>query len=150
MNQSYADIYPLFFRFYSHISHYKVLSRSQLLFITKTGYYGCNYEVGNEKEKRGSVTTIHAEFLLSQYRYRVYLLLIHRISLYSLIPTAQKLIACPGHFICPVTFNFSFSSVQFRHSFLFDSLQPHESQHARLPCPSPTPGVHSDSRPWSQ
>ena len=30
------------------------------------------------------------------------------------------------------------------------SLQPHESQHARPPCPSPTPGVHSDSRPSSQ
>ena len=27
-----------------------------------------------------------------------------------------------------------------------DSLQPHESQHTRPPCPSPTPGVHSDSR----
>ena len=31
-----------------------------------------------------------------------------------------------------------------------DSLQPHESQHARPPCPSPTPGVHSDSCPSSQ
>ena len=30
------------------------------------------------------------------------------------------------------------------------SLQPHESQHARPPCPSPTPGVHSDSHPSSQ
>ena len=30
-----------------------------------------------------------------------------------------------------------------------DSLQPHESQQARPPCPSPTPGVHSDSRPSS-
>ena len=30
-----------------------------------------------------------------------------------------------------------------------DSLQPHELQHARPPCPSPTPGVHSDSRPLS-
>ena len=30
-----------------------------------------------------------------------------------------------------------------------DSLWPHESQHARPPCPSPTPGVHSDSRPSS-
>ena len=29
-----------------------------------------------------------------------------------------------------------------------DSLQPHESQHARPPCPSPTPGVHSDSHPY--
>ena len=31
-----------------------------------------------------------------------------------------------------------------------DSLQPHESQHARPPCPSPIPGVHPDSRPSSQ
>ena len=31
-----------------------------------------------------------------------------------------------------------------------DSLRPHESQHARPPCPSPTPAVHSDSRPSSQ
>ena len=41
-------------------------------------------------------------------------------------------------------------SVQFSHSVVSDSLQPHESQHARPPCPSPTPGVHSDSRPSSQ
>ena len=30
-----------------------------------------------------------------------------------------------------------------------ESLQPHESQHARPPCPSPTPGVHSDSHPYT-
>ena len=39
---------------------------------------------------------------------------------------------------------------QFSHSVVSDSLQPHESQHARPPCPSPTPGVHSDSCPSSQ
>ena len=42
------------------------------------------------------------------------------------------------------------SSVQFSCSVVSDSLQPHESQHARPPCPSPTPGVHSDSHPSSQ
>ena len=42
------------------------------------------------------------------------------------------------------------SSVQFSHSVVSDSLRLHELQHARPPCPSPTPGVHSDSRPWSQ
>ena len=42
------------------------------------------------------------------------------------------------------------SSVQFSHSVMSDSLQPHESQHARPPCPSPTPRVHSDSHPLSQ
>ena len=42
------------------------------------------------------------------------------------------------------------SSVQFSHSVVSDSLWPHERQHTRLPCPSPTPGVHSDSCPSSQ
>ena len=36
-------------------------------------------------------------------------------------------------------------SVQFSRSFVSDSLRPHEPQHARPPCPSPTPGVHSNS-----
>ena len=42
------------------------------------------------------------------------------------------------------------SSLQFSHSVVSDSLQPHESQHTGPPCPSPTPGVHSNSRPSSQ
>ena len=41
------------------------------------------------------------------------------------------------------------SSVQFSPSVVSDSLRPHELQHARPPCPSPTPGVHSDSHPSS-
>ena len=43
-----------------------------------------------------------------------------------------------------------FSSVQFSCSVVSDSLRLHESQHARPPCPSPIPRVHSDSRPSSQ
>ena len=39
---------------------------------------------------------------------------------------------------------------QFSLSVVSDSLWPHESQHARPPCPSPTPGVHSNSCPSSQ
>ena len=39
---------------------------------------------------------------------------------------------------------------QISRSVVSNSLRPHESQHARPPCPSPTPGVHSDSRPSSQ
>ena len=42
------------------------------------------------------------------------------------------------------------SSVQFSRSVMSDSLRPHESQHARPPCPSPIPGVHSDSCPLSR
>ena len=43
-----------------------------------------------------------------------------------------------------------FSSVQFSHSVLSDSLRSHQLQHARPPCPSSTLGVHSDSHPSSQ
>ena len=46
--------------------------------------------------------------------------------------------------------HFQFSWAQFSRSVVSDSLRPHESQHARPPCPSPTPGVYSDSRPSSQ
>ena len=51
----------------------------------------------------------------------------------------------PRHMILQLS-----SSVQFSRSVVSDSLRPHESQHARPPCPSPTPGVHSNSRPSSQ
>ena len=46
-------------------------------------------------------------------------------------------------YVCP-------SSVQFSRSVVSNSLWPHESQHTRPPCPSPTPGVHSNSRPLSR
>ena len=42
-----------------------------------------------------------------------------------------------------------FSSVQFSRSGMSNSLRPHESQHARPPCSSPTPGIYSDSCPSS-
>ena len=44
----------------------------------------------------------------------------------------------------------SWRKVPFSHSVVSDSLRPHESHHARPPCPSPTPRVHSDSCPSSQ
>ena len=43
-----------------------------------------------------------------------------------------------------------YDSVQFSHSVVSDSLQPHELQHARPPCLSPTPGVHPNPYPSSQ
>ena len=42
------------------------------------------------------------------------------------------------------------SSVQFSHSVMSDCLQPHETLHARPPCPSPTPRDHSDPFPLCQ
>ena len=63
----------------------------------------------------------------------------------TLIKSSEPSIYFGGRFL-----TMHFSSVQFSHSVVSDSLQPHESQHARPPCPTPTPGVHSDSHPSSQ
>ena len=57
--------------------------------------------------------------------------------------TFKQFIYCSG--VCQM-----FSSVQFSHSVVSDSLRPHEPQHARPPCPSPTPGVHPNPCPLSQ
>ena len=46
--------------------------------------------------------------------------------------------------------SFLSSSVQFSHSVMSDSLWPHQSQHTRPPCPSPTFGVYPNSCPLSQ
>ena len=48
------------------------------------------------------------------------------------------------------TFKLWYTLFQFSRSVVSDSLRPHELQHTRPPCPSPTPGVHSDSSPSSQ
>ena len=45
---------------------------------------------------------------------------------------------------------FQFSSVHFSRSVVSDSLRPHGLQHARPPCPSPTPRVHPNSCPLSR
>ena len=59
-------------------------------------------------------------------------------------------LAPPGKQLLYVKLYYYNQSVQFSRSVVSDSLQPHELQHARPPCPSPTPGVHLKSRPLSQ
>ena len=58
-------------------------------------------------------------------------------------------LGCVADFYFKFYFSIQFSSVQFSHSVISDSLRPHELQHARPPCPSPIPRVHSDSCPSS-
>ena len=49
-----------------------------------------------------------------------------------------------------IAMNLHTLSVQFSRSVVSDSLWPHEPQHARPPCPSPTPGAYSNSCPLNQ
>ena len=69
--------------------------------------------------------------------------------------TELMYIFCFANFIpcivlCFPVASVQFSSVQFSCSVVSDSLRPHEPQHARPPCPSPTPGVYPNSYPLSQ
>ena len=61
-----------------------------------------------------------------------------------------KLVITNPPFVNLTLIHISFSSVQFSRSVMSNSLRPHESQHTRPPCLSPTPGIHWDSRPSSQ
>ena len=66
----------------------------------------------------------------------------HRLSCssaYGIFPDSIKPVSCIGR---RILYYWATSSVQFSHSVVSDSLWHHEPQHARPPCPSPTPGVH--------
>ena len=65
---------------------------------------------------------------------------------FSVVPFSSRFRSFPASGSFPVS---QFFLVQFSHSVVSDSLRPHESQHARPPCPSPTPGVYSNSCPSS-
>ena len=67
--------------------------------------------------------------------------------MYSLLPNSDLNWRMWGK---PLDHSVQSSSVQFSRSVVSECLRPHESQHARPPCPSPTPRVHSNSGPSSQ
>ena len=66
------------------------------------------------------------------------------------IPYSEKKQYCIGTWNVRSMNQGKFSSVQFSHSVMSESLRPHELQHSRPPCPSPTPRVHSNSSPSSR
>ena len=78
--------------------------------------------------------------------------------LYLRLPVYTLLITFPWYlFVCSVLFSckplsnmLTILPVQFIRPVMSDSLRPHGLQHARLPCPSPTPGACSNSYPSSQ
>ena len=66
----------------------------------------------------------------------------------EVMPSNHLILCCP-FLLLPSIFP-GISLVQFSHSVVPNSLQPHGLQHARPPCPSPTPGVYPDSCPFSR
>ena len=70
----------------------------------------------------------------------------HSLACGHITPISASVITLPFLLLSQI----SFRSDQISRSVVSDSLWPYELQHARPPCPSPTPGVHWDSRPSSQ
>ena len=66
------------------------------------------------------------------------------------VMSSNHLIFCGPLVFLPSIFPSQIRSDQISRSVMSDSSRPYELQHARPPCPSPTPGVHSDSHPSSQ
>ena len=66
------------------------------------------------------------------------------------VKLSSKCQTCLFQCLFDISLDVWLSSVQFSHSVVSNSLRPHELQHARPPCPSPTPGVHSNSSPSSR
>ena len=71
------------------------------------------------------------------------------ISFKGLLSLLLAFLFCVFRFLGMVYVDHQFSSVQFNCSVMSDSLRLHEPQHARPPCPSPTPGVHPNLCPLS-
>ena len=88
------------------------------------------------------------------FPYYLSLLLFLLLALISIPPLSPKRTYSWGFCFLPISFG-SWTkqltcSVQFSRSVVSDSLRPHGLQHARPPCPSPTPGVHQNSCPLSR
>ena len=108
---------------------------------------------------KNSLNVLHTCFSSDKYVIKIYL------PVYSLDLPFCNSIFVSMKFLTLIKFNlysyiymykvicmslYIFASDQISCSLMSDSLRPHESQHARPPCPSPTPGVHPDSRPSSK
>ena len=80
----------------------------------------------------------------------LYCFVLSPLTLWGLSPTTISLSLKRVNLHLQLISSWAFRSDQISCSVVSDSLRPHESQHARPPCISPIPGVHTNSRPWSQ
>ena len=101
-------------------------------------HYKINYHSSSHKVHlmKKSLKKIKKEIVIRNLR-------IYSVSSFHLYHTAK----C---YVFTMVYIILLSSAQFNRSVMSNSLWPHELQHARPPCPSPTPGIHPNSYPLSQ
>ena len=106
--------------------HHRVFSNESTLRMRWPKYWSFSFSISPSKEHLGLIFRIDWLDLLAVQGTLKSLLQHHS--------SKASILQCPVQFSCLV---------------VSDSSRPHELQHARPPCPSPTPGVHSNSRPSS-
>ena len=144
-----VDSLPL--AYLSHISENKIIEKSRAQ--TQTQKYTLNYSRDNiecavgQNHTQENTTSLVIGTNILQYQFLRNILLF--LSFFFFLFTKIKMFTSSKQ-SCIMYFGENLNSVQFSCSVMSDYLQPHESQHTRPPCPSPIPGVHTDSWPLSR
>ena len=126
----------------------RVFSNESVLCIKWPKYWSFSFSISPSSEYSGLISLRIDWFDILSVRGTLKSLFQHHSPKASILQHSAFFIVQLSHPY--MTTGKTISSVQFSHSVVSDSLRLHELQHARPPCPSPTPGVHSDSHPWSQ
>ena len=126
----------------------RVFSKESVLYLRWPKYWSFNLNISPSDEYSGLISFRMDWLDILAVQETLKHLLQHHSSKGSIL-------WCSAFFIFQLSHQYmttrkTISSVQFSHSDVSNSLRPHESQHARPPCPSPTPRVHSDSHLLSQ
>ena len=109
--------------------------------------WGCKeLETTERLQFHFSFSLLHLVFLVGKHCFFFFFQVL-TVSSYSLLACNVSAAKSSNNFMKEPLYQFS--SVQFSRSVVSDSPQPHEFQHARPPCPSPSPRVHSNSHPSS-
>ena len=134
-----------FIPFSSHLQSFSALvfSNEPVLHIRWPEYWSFSFHISPSNEYSGLISFRIDWLVLLVVQGTLKGLLQHHSSKISILQHSAFFIVQRSH---PTV---QFSSFQFSRSVVSDSLGPHELQHARPPCPSPSPGVHSESQPSS-
>ena len=126
----------------------RVFSNESILHIGWLKYWSFSFSINPSNEYSGFISFRIDWFDFLAVQEILKSLLQHHSSKASIL-------CCSAFFIVQLSHPYmttgkTISPVQLIHSVMSDSLRPHELQHARPPCPSPTPGVYSNSCPSSR
>ena len=131
---------------------FSVFSNESVLHIWWPKYWNFSFSISPSSEHSGLISFRMDLLDLLAVQGTLKSLLQHHSSKASILQCSAFFIVQLSHPYMTIgkTIALTRHSVQFSHSVMSDSLRPHELQHARPPCPSPTPGVHPDSHPSCQ